>query len=61
MRNLSVALAMIVAADGLPATAVLPVALGYLLQPPLGAISVRFRRAAVHDGVTLREAVARIV
>ncbi|MEZ3145578.1 arsenic resistance protein [Halobaculum sp. MBLA0143] len=61
MRNLSVALAVIVAADGLPATAVLPVALSYLLQPPLGAISVRFRRAAVHDGVTLREAVARLV
>lgn len=61
MRNLSVALAVIVAADGLPATAVLPVALAYLLQPPLGAVSVRFRRAAVHDGVTLREAVARLV
>lgn len=61
MRNLSIALAVVVAADGLPPAAVLPVALGYLLQPPLGAVYVHYRRDVIGEGLTLREAVRRLV
>lgn len=43
MRNLSIALAIVVAADAIPNEAVLPIALGYLVQPPLGAIYMQYR------------------
>lgn len=61
MRNLSIALGVVVAAEGLPATAALPVALGYLLQPPLGAVYMHYRRDVVGEGRTLREALGAVV
>lgn len=56
MRNLSIAIA-IAAAPGFPPTeAVLPIALAYLLQPPLGAAYMHYRRDVVEADRTLREA-----
>jgi len=49
MRNLSIALAIVVAADAIPTEAVLPIALGYLVQPPLGALYMQYRTDVV-DG-----------
>ncbi len=49
MRNLSIALAIVVAADAIPTEAVLPIALGYLVQPPLGAVYMQYRTDVV-DG-----------
>ncbi len=49
MRNLSIALAIVVAADAIPTEAVLPIALGYLVQPPLGALYMQYRLDVV-DG-----------
>jgi len=43
MRNLSIALAIVVASDAIPTEAVLPIALGYLVQPPLGALYMQYR------------------
>jgi len=61
MRNLSVAVA-IAAAPGFPPTAaVLPIALAYLLQPPLGAVYMHYRRDVVGEGRSLREAIAALV
>ncbi len=57
MRNLSIAIAVVVAAPTVPETAVLPIALAYVLQPPLGAFYMHYRRDVVDEGVTLREAV----
>lgn len=60
MRNLSIALA-IVAAPGFPPTeAVLPIALAYLLQPPLGAVYAQYRRNVVDEGRSLRDVVATL-
>ena len=61
MRNLSIAVAVVVAADTLPAEAVLPVALAYIIQPPLGAVYMHYRRDVVGQGLSVREAVARVV
>lgn len=61
MRNLSIALAIVVAADAVPSAAVLPIALAYVIQPPLGAGYMHYRRDVVDEGMTLREAVAEIV
>jgi ACR3 family arsenite efflux pump ArsB len=61
MRNLSIALAIVVAADSIPATAVLPIALAYVVQPPLGAVYMHYRRDIVGEGLPLREAVSRLV
>jgi len=61
MRNLSIALAIVVAAGSVPAEAVLPIALAYILQPPLGAVYMHYRRDVVGEGLSLREAVAEIV
>lgn len=61
MRNLSIALAIVVAADTVPAAAVLPIALAYVIQPPLGAVYVHYRRDIVAEGLSIREAVSRIV
>ncbi|SNR47108.1 arsenic resistance protein [Halorubrum vacuolatum] len=58
MRNLSIALAIVVAADAIPETAVLPIALAYVIQPPLGAFYMQYRRDVVDEGRTLREALA---
>ena len=44
MRNLSIAVAIIVASDTLPAETILPVALAYILQPPLGVAYMHYRR-----------------
>ncbi|MGM0448785.1 bile acid:sodium symporter [Halorubrum sp. 2020YC2] len=60
MRNLSIALAIVVAADGVPSAAVLPIALAYVVQPPLGAVYMHYRRDIVGEGLSLREAVGRI-
>ncbi len=61
MRNLSIAVA-IVAAPGFPPTeAVLPIALAYVLQPPLGAVYMHYRRDVVGEGLTIREAIANRV
>lgn len=55
MRNLSIALA-IAAAPGFPPTeAVLPIALAYLLQPPLGAVYMHYRRDVVEKNKNLRD------
>jgi hypothetical protein len=61
MRNLSIAVAIVVAADTLPAAAVLPIALAYIIQPPLGAVYMHYRRNVVAEGLSAREAVARLV
>jgi ACR3 family arsenite efflux pump ArsB len=61
MRNLSIALAIVVAAGSVPAEAVLPIALAYILQPPLGAVYMHYRRDVVGEGLSLREAVADLV
>jgi ACR3 family arsenite efflux pump ArsB len=61
MRNLSLAVAIVVAAGSVPAEAVLPIALAYILQPPLGAVYMHYRRDVVGEGLSLREAVAEIV
>lgn len=61
MRNLSIALAIVVAADAIPAAAILPIALAYVIQPPLGAVYVHYRRDIVDDGATAREVVSRLL
>jgi GMP synthase (glutamine-hydrolysing) len=61
MRNLSIAVAIVVAADTLPAAAVLPIALAYIIQPPLGAVYMHYRRDVVAEGLSAREADARLV
>ena len=61
MRNLSIAVAIVVAAGSVPAEAVLPIALAYTLQPPLGALYMHYRRDVVGQGLSLREAVAEFV
>ena len=61
MRNLSIAVAVVVAADSVPAEAVLPIALAYILQPPLGAVYMHYRRDVVGEGLSLREAVTKVV
>jgi len=61
MRNLSIAVAVVVAAESVPAEAVLPIALAYILQPPLGAVYMHYRRDMVGEGLSLREAVTEVV
>jgi ACR3 family arsenite efflux pump ArsB len=61
MRNLSIALAIVVGAGSAPAEAILPIALAYILQPPLGAVYMHYRRDVVGEGLSLREAVAALV
>jgi ACR3 family arsenite efflux pump ArsB len=61
MRNLSIAVAIVVAAGTLPTGAVLPIALAYILQPPLGVIYMHYRRDVVGEGLSLREAATRLV
>lgn len=61
MRNLSIAVAIAVAADAIPAEAVLPIALAYIIQPPLGAFYMHYRRDVLEDGKSLREAVTAMV
>jgi ACR3 family arsenite transporter len=61
MRNLSIAIA-IVAAPGFPPTeAILPIALAYIIQPPLGAVYMHYRRDVVEKGLNLREVVVGFV
>lgn len=60
MRNLSIALAIVVAAPTIPDTAVLPIALAYVLQPPLGAVYMHYRRDVVDEGLTIREAISAV-
>lgn len=60
MRNLSIALAIVVAADAVPETAVLPIALAYVIQPPLGAVYMHYRRDVVDEGRGVREALAAL-
>jgi hypothetical protein len=55
------AVAIVVAADSVPAEAVLPIALAYTLQPPLGAVYMHYRRDVVGEGLSLREAAAELV
>lgn len=61
MRNLSIAVAIVVAADALPSAAVLPIALAYVIQPPLGAVYMHYRRDVVGEGLSVREAVGQLV
>jgi Arsenite efflux pump ACR3 and related permeases len=61
MRNLSIAVAVVLAAEAVPTTAVLPIALAYVIQPPLGAVYVHYRRDVVGEGLSLREAVVELV
>ena len=61
MRNLSIAVAIVVAAGTLPTGAVLPIALAYILQPPLGVVYMHYRRDVVGEGLSLREAAARLI
>lgn len=53
MRNLSIALAIAAAPGFPPAEAVLPIALAYILQPPLGAVYMHYRRDVVEQDRTL--------
>jgi len=61
MRNLSIAVAIVVASASLPTEAVLPIALAYIIQPPLGAVYMHYRRDVVDAGLSVREAVAGMV
>ena len=61
MRNLSIAVAVVVAAESIPAEAVLPIALAYIIQPPLGAFYMHYRRDVVDRGRSVREAVSEMV
>ncbi len=61
MRNLSIALAVVVATDTVPPAAVLPIALAYVIQPPLGAVYMHYRRDVLGEGRTVRETVADLV
>ena len=56
MRNLSIALAIAAAPGFPPVEAVLPIALAYLLQPPLGAVYMHYRRDVVEENKTISEA-----
>ena len=58
MRNLSIAIAIAAAPGFPPASAVLPIALAYVIQPPLGAVYMQYRRDVVEKGVTVREVLA---
>ncbi|MEF8779205.1 MAG: bile acid:sodium symporter [Haloferacaceae archaeon] len=58
MRNLSIAIAIAAAPGFPPASAVLPIALAYVLQPPLGAVYMQYRRDVVERGLTVREVLA---
>ena len=61
MRNLSIAVAVVVASPTIPQTAVLPIALAYVLQPPLGAFYMHYRRDVVDEGLSLREAISSVL
>ena len=61
MRNLSIAVAIVVAPGFPPAEAVLPIALAYVVQPPLGAVYMHYRRDVVGAGRSIREAAAELV
>jgi predicted Na+-dependent transporter len=61
MRNLSIAVAIVVAAETIPTGAVLPIALAYIIQPPLGVVYMHYRRDVVAEGLSLREAAAGMV
>jgi len=61
MRNLSIAVAIVVASDSLPTEAVLPIALAYIIQPPLGAVYMHYRRDVVDQGLSVRQAVSDLV
>lgn len=55
MRNLSIAIAVAATPGFPPTTAVLPIALAYLLQPPIGALYMHYRRDVVGEGRRLSE------
>lgn len=55
MRNLSIALAIAAAPGFPPVESVLPIALAYLLQPPLGAVYMHYRRDIVDENLTAGE------
>ena len=61
MRNLSIALAIVVAASTVPPAAVLPIALAYVIQPPLGAVYMHYRRDVVGEDRSLGEALRTLV
>jgi ACR3 family arsenite transporter len=61
MRNLSIALAVVVAADTVPPAAILPIALAYVIQPPLGAVYMHYRRDIVDEGLSIREVITQII
>jgi ACR3 family arsenite efflux pump ArsB len=61
MRNLSIAVAIVVAAESIPPEAVLPIALAYIIQPPLGAFYMHYRRDVVDQGRSVLDAVAEMV
>lgn len=61
MHSLSIALAVVAAAGTVPPAAVLPVALAYVVQPPLGAVYMHYRRDVVGEGRSFREALGALV
>jgi Arsenite efflux pump ACR3 and related permeases len=61
MRNLSIAIAIVAAPGFPPAEAILPIALAYIIQPPLGAVYMHYRRDVVEKGLNLREVVVDFV
>ena len=61
MRNLSIAVAVVVAAPAVPETAVLPIAPAYVVQPPLGAVYIHYRRDVAGGDASLSEAVASVI
>ena len=61
MRNLSIALAVVAASQVLPQAAILPIALSYVLQPPLGAVYMHYRRDIVDEGRSVTEVLRSVV
>jgi ACR3 family arsenite efflux pump ArsB len=59
MRNLSIAVAIVLSNPSIPNTAVLPISLAYLIQPPFGALYMHYRRDIVAEDLTIREFVQK--
>lgn len=57
MRNLSIAVAVVIATPTISELAVLPIALAYILQPPLGAVYMHYRRDVIDEGLTLGDVI----
>jgi hypothetical protein len=52
--NLPIAVAVVFAAEAVPAGPVLPIAVAYVILPPLGAMHMHYQRDVVGQGLSLR-------